>query len=196
MDAEVEEVRVLQDKQQTNVTQLLRAWRSGDAQALDQLMPLVYEQLRSMASQYMRGERTDHTLRATALVHEAYLKLLSSNMELQDRAHFLAIAAISMRRVLVDHAKANRRAKRGGGAEKVPWEDALVLSKPADAEILDLDAALIRLSQQDPRKGRLIELTYFGGLSCEEAAALLEVSTATINRDLKLAKAWLRRELK
>jgi RNA polymerase sigma-70 factor (ECF subfamily) len=177
------------------VTLLLRAYQSGDSNAMEQLLPLVYEQLRSLATRYMRHERPDHTLRATALVNEAYLKLVSSEAVGNDRVHFLAIAAILMRRILVDHARTNRRVKRGSGAQKIEWEDALLVAQPASQEMLDLDAALTRLSKQDPRKGRLIELSYFGGLTCEEAAAILDVSTATVNRDLKVARAWLRREL-
>jgi RNA polymerase sigma factor (TIGR02999 family) len=178
------------------ITELLLAWRSGDAEALDRLMPVVYDQLRSLASHYLRQERPDHTLRTTDLVHEAYLKLLSSEVVWEDRVHFMAIVAITMRRILVDHAKATRRVKRGGGAAKVLWDDALLAAQPEGTDFLDLDAALTRLSEQDPRKARLIELFYFGGLKCEEAAVVLEVSTATVNRDLKLAKAWLRQELR
>ena len=177
------------------ITQLLLAWRAGDAKALDRLMPLVYGQLQLLASQYLRQERPAHTLRTTDLVHEAYLKLLSSRVIGEDRFHFMAIVAITMRRVLSDHAKGNRRVKRGSGATRVVWDDALLATQPEGADFLDLDAALTRLSEQDPRKARLIELFYFGGLKCEEAAVLLEVSTATVNRDLKLAKAWLREEL-
>ena len=179
----------------SQITQLLGAWRSGDSDALDQLMPLVYEQLRVLASRYMRKERTDHTLRATALVHEAFLKLLDADVGFEDRMHFLAIAAITMRRILVESARSHRSAKRGSGAEKVVLDDAILISQPVGIEVLDLDAALTRLSQQDQRKARLIELTYFGGMSAEEAAAVLEISTATVNRALKLARAWLQREL-
>jgi RNA polymerase sigma factor (TIGR02999 family) len=179
----------------SQITQLLGAWRSGDSDALDQLMPLVYEQLRVLASRYMRKERTDHTLRATALVHEAFLKLLEADVGFEDRMHFLAIAAITMRRILVESARSHRSAKRGGGAEKVVLDDAILISQPVGIDVLDLDAALIRLGKQDQRKARLIELTYFGGMSGEEAAAVLKISTATVNRDLKLARAWLQREL-
>jgi RNA polymerase sigma factor (TIGR02999 family) len=179
----------------SQITQLLGAWRSGDSDALDQLMPLVYEQLRVLASRYMRKERTDHTLRATALVHEAFLKLLEADVGFEDRMHFLAIAAITMRRILVESARSHRSAKRGGGAEKVVLDDAILISQPVGIDVLDLDAALTRLGKQDQRKARLIELTYFGGMSAEEAAAVLEISTATVNRDLKLARAWLQHEL-
>ena len=159
---------------------------------MDQLMPLIYAQLRSIASRYMRQERPDHTLRATALVHEAYLKLLSADVLWEDRVHFLSIAAVTMRRILVDHARTSRRVKRGSGARRVTWEDALLVEQAPGRDLLDLDEALTRLSEQDARKARLIELTYFGGMNCEEAAAALQISTATVNRDLKLAKAWLR----
>jgi RNA polymerase sigma factor (TIGR02999 family) len=177
------------------ITELLLAWRAGDAEALDRLMPVVYEQLRSLASHHLREERSGLTLRTSDLVHEAYLKLLSLKVVGGDRIHFMALASITMRRILVDHARANRRIKRGGGATRVVWDDALLATQPAGVDFLDLDAALTHLSEQDPRKARLIELFYFGGLKCEEAALILEVSTATVNRDLKLAKAWLRQEL-
>ena len=177
------------------ITHLLLAWRAGDAEALDRLMPLVYGQLHSLASHYLRREPAAHTLRTTDLVHEAYLKLLSSEVIGENRVHFMAIVAISMRRILRDHARGNRRVKRGSGATRVLWDDALLATQPEGTDFLDLDAALTRLSEQDPRKARLIELFYFGGLKCEEAAVVLEISTATVNRDLKLAKAWLRNEL-
>jgi len=181
------------------ITQLLLAWRSGDQGALDRLMPLVYEQLRVLASRYMRNERPDHTLRATALVHEAYLKLLTSEMHYEDRMHFLAIAAITMRRILVDRARGHRSAKRGSGGEKVCLDDVELAAEPigpvVGIDLLDMDAALTRLAQQDERKARLIELTYFGGMTAEEAAAVMEISTATVNRELKLARAWLQRAL-
>jgi len=178
-----------------HITQLLIAWREGNATALDQLMPLVYEQLRVLAARYMRKERPGHTLRATALVHEAYLKLLTTEMAYEDRMHFLAVAAITMRRILVDRARASRSSKRGGGAEKISLEDVMLSSQPAGVDVLDLDVALTRLARQDERKARLIELTYFGGMNAEEAASVLEISTATVNRELKLARAWLQNEM-
>jgi RNA polymerase sigma factor (TIGR02999 family) len=177
------------------ITQLLGAWRSGDPAALDRLMPLVYEQLRAIAARSMRRERPDHTLRATALVHEAFLKLLAADVCFEDRTHFLAIASITMRRILVESARTHRSVKRGSGAERVVLDEAILISQPVGVDVLDLDAALTRLSEQDQRKARLIELTYFGGMNAEEAAAALEISTATVNRDLKLARAWLQREL-
>lgn len=179
----------------SEITALLHAWRSGQTSAIDQLMPLLYEQLHSLASGYMRRERSNHTIRATALVNEAYLKLMSSDFIGEDRVHFLAIAAITMRRILVDHARAHRRDKRGGGANQVTWEDCLLLQQPQSAEILDLDLALKRLALQDARKAKVIELVYFGGMTGEEASKFLGVSLPTINRELRLAKAWLRQEL-
>lgn len=174
-----------------HITRLLQAWRSGDAGALDQLMPLVYEQLHTLASRYMRRERSGHTLGATALVHEAYLKLLTSEMSYQDRTHFQAIAAMTMRRILVDRARNFRSARRGSGVERVALDDVALASPSASVDVLDLDAALNRLTLQDERKARLVELTYFGGMNAEEAATVLGVSTATVNRELKLARAWL-----
>ncbi len=179
----------------SQIIRLLLAWRSGDSGALDQLMPLVYEQMRALASRYMRKERTDHTLRPTALVHEAYLKLLTSNVRFEDRVHSLAIASITVRRILVEHSRNYRSAKRGSGGEKIALDDALLVSEPVGIDILDLDAALDWLAEQDPRKARLIELTFFGGMNAEEAAAVLDISTSTVNRDLKIARAWLLRKL-
>ena len=181
------------------VTQLLRAWRAGDGAALDQLMPIVYAQLRTIAARYMRGERPDHTLRPTALVNEAYLRLLAADVPWQDRAHFLSVAALTMRRILVDHAKSLHRVKRGSGAAKLTLDDSLsdavVVAQNAPVRMIDLDRVLTQLARQDERKARLIELIYFGGLSGEEAAEVLGISLPTVNRDLKLAKAWLRLQL-
>ena len=178
------------------VTQLLHAWRAGDNTALDELMPLVYTQLRSIAARYMRRERIDHTLRPTALVNEAYLRLITADVPWQDRAHFLAISALTMRRILVDHAKVLQRVRRGSGAVKVPLDDGLgdtvFLSQADPAQMVDLDRALQRLERQDARKARLLELVYFGGLTGEEASEVLGISLPTVNRDLKLSKAWLR----
>jgi RNA polymerase sigma-70 factor (ECF subfamily) len=182
------------------ITVLLQAWRAGDAAALDQLMPLVYSQLHALAAQYMRREHPGHTLNATALVHEAYLRIRSADVPWEDRAHFFAISARTMRRILVDHARTTHRVKRGDGATVLSIEEAgqeAALAAPAyQADILDLDSALDRLSRQDDRKAKLLEMIYFGGLNCEEAAVVLTVSVATVNRDLKFARAWLRHELK
>lgn len=177
------------------VTRLLRECNAGNKGALDQLMPLVYDQLRRLAANCMRGERPDHTLRATALVNEAYLRLVNAEVEWQDRVHFFAIAARMLRRILVDHAKANQREKRGGGAEVVEFDEAVMIGPQVGAGIIELDLALRRLAEQDARKSELIELLCFGGLTYDETAAALKISPATVHRELKLAKAFLHREL-
>jgi len=182
-------------KEAGTVTGLLQEWRGGDAAALDRLMPLVYAELRRQAQRAMRRERAGHTLQPTELVHEAFLRLVDADIAWQDRAHFLAAAATAMRRVLLDHAKARQRLKRGGGAVLVSLVD---VAAPEDTSIEDfiaLDAALTRLAADDARRSRLIELRYFGGLNLEEAGAVLGLSTATVHRELKLARAWLMREL-
>jgi len=179
-----------------DVTQLLAAWRNGDQEALSQLLPLVEHELRRRARQHMRRERPRHTLQTTALVNEAYLRLVrQKEVSWQNRAHFFAIASQAMRRILVDHAKTQRRAKRGGGAPTVSLEDVAVVSPERSAELLALDAALDKLQALDPRKARMVEMRYFAGLSVEETAQVLEVSTATVMRDWRVAKAWLQREL-
>ena len=158
-------------------------------------MAIVYPQLRSLASRYMSGEKSGHTLSATGLVHEAYLKILGAEVPWEDRVHFFAVSARVMRHILVDHAKANRREKRGGFAAKVSLEDAIVISPEPEARLLDLDEALRSLAELDQRKAELIELLYFGGMSQSEAAAVLNISEATVQRDLRMAKAWLYRAL-
>ena len=178
-----------------NVTALLHAWREGRMNARDELMAMVYPQLRSLASRYMSGERAGHTLSATGLVHEAYLKMLGVEVSWEDRVHFFAVSARVMRHILVDHAKANRREKRGGAASKVSLEDAIVISPQPEARLLDLDEALRNLAELDQRKADLLELLYFGGMSQGEAAAALNISEATVQRDLRMAKAWLYRAL-
>jgi RNA polymerase sigma factor (TIGR02999 family) len=175
----------------TPVTQLLQEWRSGNQRALEDLIPLVYNQLRALAGRFMQSERPDHTLRATALVNEAYLKLVHADVPWEDRVHFFAVAARVMRRILVDHAKANRRAKRGAGAGKVSLDEALVVSSEPSGGLLELDDAMDRLATFDRRKSDLVELLYFGGLTYDEAAEALKISPATVHRELKLAKAWL-----
>lgn len=177
------------------ITRLLQDWSNGDKQALDQLMPLVYDQLRRLASRYLNSERSGHTLRATALVNEAYLKMVNAELSLNDRAHFYAVAARLLRQILVDHARAKGSHKRGAGAEAIPIEEALLVSATPPSGILDLDDSLNRLARQDERKSRLVELIYFGGLTYDEAAAALEISPATVHRELRLAKAWLHRDL-
>ncbi len=177
------------------VTRLLKQWGGGNKEALDELMPVVYQQLRKLAAICLRSERTNHTLRATALVHEAYLRLVDADVAWQDRVHFFAVSARLLRRILVDHAKANHRKKRGGGAEMVEFDEAVLVGPQTSGGIVELDAALQRLAVLDQRKSEIIELLCFGGLTYEEAAAALKISPATVHRELKMAKAWLHREL-
>jgi RNA polymerase sigma factor (TIGR02999 family) len=177
------------------VSRLLLAWRSGDAAALDRLLPLVYRELHAIASRQLRGERPDHTLRTTALIHEAYLRLVGADVEWEGRVHFFAVAAQTMRRILVDHARARGRAKRGGGVVPITLDEALTVSPEPAADILALDEALTRLSALDERKARAVELHYFAGLTYDDTAAALGVSPATVDRELRMAKAWLYREL-
>ncbi len=177
------------------VTQLLRQWSNGDKQALDELMPFVYDQLRRLAANCLRAERPDHTLPATALVNEAYMRLVDSDVAWQDRVHFFAVSARMLRRILVDHAKSNNRQKRGGEFQKIPLDEAIIVGPEGDKGIVELDEALKRLAVQDQRKSELIELLFFGGLTYDEAAAALKISPATVHRELTLAKAWLYREL-
>jgi RNA polymerase sigma factor (TIGR02999 family) len=177
------------------VTQLLQQWGAGDKQALDQLMPIVYDQLHKLASNCLRSERPDHTLRATALVHEAYLRLVQADVNWQDRVHFYAVSARILRRILVDHAKSRNRNKRGGEYQKIPLEEAILVGPEADRGMVELDDALQRLASQDRRKSDLVELLFFGGLTYDEAAAALKISPATVHRELTLAKAWLNLEL-
>jgi RNA polymerase sigma-70 factor, ECF subfamily len=174
------------------VTELLLEWRQGDSAALDKLTPLVYDELRRIAHRFMRQERDGHTLQTTALVNEAYVRLVGQReVRWQNRAHFFAVTAQVMRRVLIDHARRRRYAKRGGEAQQVPLEDASVMSQGRAAELVALDAALEALAKLDPRKSRVVELRYFGGLSIEETAEVLEVSPMTVRRDWRAAKAWL-----
>lgn len=179
----------------TNVTKLLLEWRGGNQQALDALMPLVYDELRRLAQHYMRSERPEHTLQATALVNEAYVRLVDMKVTWQDRAHFFAVAARLMRRVLVDHARAQHRAKREGGP-KVSLDEALEVACTPSQDLLALDTALEQLATFDQRKSEIIELHFFGGLSNDEVAEALGISRATVQRDLRMAKAWLNHELK
>ncbi len=179
----------------SDVTRLLHAWSGGDRAALDQLFPVVYRELHRHAERFMRGQSSDHTLQATALVHEAYLKLAGGDaVDWKSRAHFYGVAAKAMRSILVDHARAQRAAKRGGGVAAVTLADAED-SSAQPVEVLDLDEALQKLAELDPRKSRLVELRWFGGLSIEEASEVLDVSTATAKREWRTARAWLRREL-
>lgn len=178
-----------------NFTQLLTEWRSGHSQALDRLTPLVYEELRRLARNYMRAERGSHTLQATAVVHEAFLRLIQANVALQDRGHFFALASRLMRRVLVDHAKSRTRMKRNAGARDAVAEDTGELLPPMDFDVIALDDALEGLQQMEPRLAQVIELHYFGGLTYEQIAAAVNTSTATVHRDIRLARAWLLNEI-
>jgi RNA polymerase sigma factor (TIGR02999 family) len=179
-----------------NITQLLLRWRRGDKSALEQLMPLVYEELHWLARQCMRRERAGHTLQTTALVNEAYLRLAdSSRVQWQDRAHFFAIAAQLMRRVLVDEARKRLNQKRGGEFTRVEMDAVELNSQPREFELLVLDEALERLAEFAPRKCKVVELRFFGGLSIEETALVLEVSTDIVKREWRTAKLWLLQEL-
>jgi len=177
-----------------NFTQLLTEWRSGHPKALERLTPLVYDELRRLARNYMRGERGGHTLQATAVVHEAFLRLIHANVELQDRTHFFALASRLMRRVLVDHAKSRSRLKRNSGAREIFSSDTLGPA-PADFDVIALDDALESLVQLEPRLAQVIELHYFGGLTYDQIASAVGASTATVHRDIRLARAWLLDEI-
>jgi RNA polymerase sigma-70 factor, ECF subfamily len=179
------------------ITQLLKDWSNGRPEVLDELMPLVYDELRRQASRFLRKERSNHTLQTTALINEAYLKLINQReVAWQNRAHFFAIASTAMRRILVDYARERHREKRGGAAENLPLEEALQLS--ADEKSIDLialDDALNRLAELDERQAKVVELKYFSGLSNDETAEVLGVSNSTVRLDWNLAKAWLKQEI-
>jgi RNA polymerase sigma factor (TIGR02999 family) len=178
------------------VTQLLLDWSHGDRAALEKLTPLVYEELRRIAHRYMEGQRSNHTLQTTALVNEAYLRLADQKRaNFTNRSHFFAVAAKAMRQILVNHAKASQRQKRGGGAAKVELDEAALISPEQPREILDLNEALERLATLDSRKAQVVELRYFGGLKQEEIAEVLKISTITVRRDWVFARAWLYSEL-
>lgn len=178
------------------VTQLLIEWSNGNKAALDKLMPLVYEELRRLAHRYLSRERPNHTLQTTALVNEAYLRLVDrENVHWQNRAHFFAISAQLMRCILVDHARSLAYAKRGGGARKIELDEALVVSQERAADVVALDEALKQLAGFDPQQSRIVELRFFGGLTIEETAEALSLSPATIKREWVSAKAWLYHEL-
>jgi RNA polymerase sigma-70 factor (ECF subfamily) len=179
-----------------NVTQLLIGWSKGDKQALDALLPLVYDELRRQAARYLRHERVGHTLQTTALIHEAYLKLVDQkNVHWQNRAHFFGIAAQLMRRILVDHARTKKRAKRGGSDVRVSFSKANVFAKSQDLDIVALDEALDRLAELDEQQSKIVELRFFSGLTVEETAEVLGISAATVKRDWSMARAWLHREI-
>jgi RNA polymerase sigma factor (TIGR02999 family) len=179
-----------------NITLLLQKWSRGDQGAARELFPHVYEELRRLARRYMSQERPEHTLQATALIHEAYLRLVDQRrMQWQNRAQFFAIAAQMMRRILVDHARSRASQKRAGAALNVPLEENALVMHERDQEVVALDSALARLAAIDPRKARVVELRFFGGLEAKEIAEVLGISAVTVTRDWKMAKAWLRQEL-
>jgi RNA polymerase sigma-70 factor (ECF subfamily) len=180
-----------------DVTQLLRAWSRGQESALDRLVPLVYRDLHLRARRCMAGERVEHSLQTTALIHEAYLRLVGpSPVDWESRGHFFAVAARVMRRILVDHARARRSLKRGGDGQPVTLDEQLLVAKTPDRDLVSLDDALKSLATFDERKARVVELRYFGGLGAEETSQVLNVSPQTVLRDWKLAKVWLLREMK
>lgn len=175
---------------------MLKAWSEGEAESADRLLPLVYDSLRKVAANYLKKERSDHTLQPTALVHEAYLKLIDiSQINWQDRAHFFAAAAQMMRHVLVDHARGKRREKRGGEFHHVALEDAVSFSDEKNLDLLALEDALQQLAEFDSRQSKIVELRFFGGLTIEETAHVLKISPATVKREWTMAKAWLYRKL-
>jgi RNA polymerase sigma factor (TIGR02999 family) len=178
------------------VTRLLLAWNDGDESALEKLVPLVYQELRRLAGRQMRRERPDHSLQATALINEAYLRLVDlRNIQWQNRAHFFALCSRLMRRILVDFARSRHYAKRGGGVQPVSLDQSVLVSPEASMDLVAVDDALKALAKVDERKAEVVELRFFGGLTEEEAAEVLKVSTETVRRDWKLAKVWLLREL-
>jgi RNA polymerase sigma factor (TIGR02999 family) len=175
-----------------DVTQLLERWGRGDRDALEELMPLVYDELRKLSRRYLRMERADHTLQSTALAHEAYLRLVGQDgAHWQNRAHFFAVAAQSIRHILVDHARRRNASKRGAGAIKLSLDEAIGVPEKKEIDLLALDEALAGLSSLDEQQGRIVELRYFGGLSIEETAEVLRISPATVKREWVMAKAWL-----
>jgi RNA polymerase sigma-70 factor (ECF subfamily) len=177
------------------VTALLDALRGGQQDAEARLLTLVYAELKRLALSYLRKERPDHTLQATDLVHEAYLRMVEGESRLQNRAHFFGVAAQAMRRVLIDHARAHRAQKRGDGRTRVSFDEALLLSAAESDGLVELDEALKQLSLIDPRQGRIVELRFFAGLSIDETAEALDCAPRTVNREWRMAQAWLRREL-
>jgi RNA polymerase sigma factor (TIGR02999 family) len=187
---------VQMEEQPINVTELLRAWSAGNQTALDQLIPVVHGELKRIARRYMARERQGHTLQPSALVNEAFLRLVDVHgVPWQDRAHFFALSAQMMRRILVNYALARGAGKRGGAVRHVSLDDAMVVTPSRDSELVELDAALQSLAKLDPRKAQTVELRFFAGLSVEETAAVLKVSPQTVLRDWKLSKSWLAREM-
>jgi RNA polymerase sigma factor (TIGR02999 family) len=184
------------DNDNGQVTQLLKAMHAGDAQAAESLLPLVYAELHRLAKGYMRRERPDHTLQATALINEAYLKLVGEDIDWNSRAHFIGLAANVMRRVLVDYARAHNAEQRGGGLKRVEMQDDLAISAAQLDEVEHLDEALKKLEKENPRQARVVELRYFGGLSVEQIGALLDIAPRSVKRDWALARIWLFRQLR
>jgi len=179
----------------SDITQLLRNWVDGDPASLEALTPLVYDQLHRIAAGAFRGERAGHTLQTTALVHEAYARLVDSDVDWQNRSHFFALAARLMRRILVDHARSAKAERRGGEREKLPLDDVIAIAPQTGEGILDLHEALESLAELDSRKAEILELHYFGGLTYEEMAEVLDLSTSTLDREIRFAKAWIRSRL-
>jgi RNA polymerase sigma factor (TIGR02999 family) len=178
------------------ITQLLAEWSDGNQTALDKLYPLVYDELHRMARRYMQREQKGHTLQTTALINEAYVRLVDQkHVHWANRAHFFAISAQIMRRILIDHARRHAYAKRGGGAERISLDETAIVAKERAPDLLVLDEALNRLAEIDPRRGRVVELRYFGGLNNEEIAGVLKISENTVTRDWNMARAWLYQEL-
>ena len=184
------------DNDNGQVTQLLKAMHAGDTQAAESLLPLVYAELHRLAKGYMRRERPDHTLQATALINEAYLKLVGEDIDWNSRAHFIGLAANVMRRVLVDYARAHNAEQRGGGLQRVEMQDELAISAAQLDEVEHLDEALKKLEKENPRQARVVELRYFGGLSVEQIGALLGIAPRSVKRDWALARIWLFRQLR
>jgi RNA polymerase sigma-70 factor (ECF subfamily) len=185
----------MRDDSPSQISQLLAAWGNGDSQALDQLMPRVYKELRSIAAQQMRRERPGRTLQTTELVNEAFLKLVQQEgVRWSSRSHFYAIAATAMRRILVDHARARRAQKRGGDANRVSLDRVQIAVKP-QIDLIDLEDCLLRLEKLDPQQVRIVELRYFAGCTIDEVAEVLEISASTVKREWRMAKIWLRAEL-
>lgn len=180
----------------SEITQLLHAWRGGDAKALEKLTAIVYNELHRMAQRYMARERDGHTLQATALIGEVYLRLVKVNeVEWQDRAHFFAVCAQLMRRILTDFARSHGYQKRGAGAPHIPLDEALIVSAQPPVDLVSLEQALTRLGETDPRKAKVVEMKFFGGLTIEQTAEVLQISPETVTRDWSMARAWLLREL-
>ncbi len=178
-----------------HITQLLSRWQGGDADALEEAVPYLHAELKRLAAYFMTKERAGHTLQSTALVNEAYMRLVDVDLKIEDRAHFLALAAKIMRRLLVDHARTKGRQKRGAGVKPISLDESIMLSESDDPRLIDLDEALNKLESFDARLARTVELVYFGGLTTQEAADALGVSRVTLNKDMNLAKAWLYNEI-